>query len=878
MTFAPMPFSKLICAARYAILRAAVPTLLAALLPAGAVLAQSSPFSPESLQRTQPFSGAASGRVLAPALSSSTPAPLTPASGGEGARAAAAPTSLLRAPAPAAPQTHAIRHLANNTQGFRLMGEIAQSEWPLFLTEAQAQNKLQFRVGYLAAVSVMPEASYLSVTINDVMVGRANIVGTRGVRTAVFDLPPGLVKPGFNAVRITAEQRHRVDCSLEATYELWTQIDPTQTGLLLPRADPGVTSLADLAALPVDEQGALPIRAVTPDKASMATAERVIRAAQMISLFGRFAQPVVDFGPAAEGAHGVNIAVGPIDEIRGLLEGASLPGVHGPAVFVLPAAERRRATVVATGRTDADVEEALQQFAVAAAAKGSPEGVRAAAAFPGYRLAGGERVRLRDLGVASQEFSGRLFRTAFNLLLPPDFLAADYGKATLDLAGGYAAGLGAGAQIIVSVNGRHVMSTKLTKAAGHVFRQNPMELPLGAMRPGLNRIEIEAQLPMAADRACDPLAATASAKRFLFLDTTEFELPRLARIARMPDLAVTATGGFPYVAAGVRPTLVTPSPTRESVAAAATLATHLAVAAGAPIDFRLRMAVPAPGDGPSLIVAPANALDADLLSSVGLERDVLFKAWRERMEAPSEPASDILPRSEQMARHRLVLQRNFPASCHMPTPQGGFRRAERLAALAGAHAVGQTRPTGGERDLYGEWSEELHGTSNLVSRALAGADAAGRWTLAKIAAARDAVWRPVSDEAGGPRVGRQTPLVLAQSLLGSEAGDVRTVVTAPDGATLQQSVACLVDPRVWRQIAGQKAILDSSDAQISAVAAQTTQLIATQAFSVQNARLIVAGWFSLNSKTYVLLTLLVAALLAFTTAALVANAGRRTNT
>lgn len=877
-------------------MRAALVAALSWTLAAPALAQQASTPALESLQRTPAggavasgaaASGAAAGRVnalapapapvLAPGLSSTAPAPLTPAARNGDPRPAAGPASLLRPPAPPPVPTHTIRHLTNNIQGFRLAGEIAQSEWPMFVTEAQAQNRLQFRVAYLAAVSVMPEASYLTVTINDIAVGRTNIVGTRGVRSATFDIPAGLVKPGFNSIRVTAEQRHRVDCSLEATYELWTQIDPTQTGLLTPRADPGVTSIADLAALPVDEQGALPIRAVTPQKATMGSVERIIRATQMISLLGRFAQPVVDFGPLAQGEHGVNLVVGPLEEIRGLLETIAVPGVHGPTVFVAPARDGRRATIVATGRTDDDVQEALQQFAVAASNKGSAEGVRAAAAFPGYRVGGGEVVRLRDLGVASQEFSGRLFRAAFNLILPPDFYSADYGKATLDLAGGYAPGLSAGAQVIVSVNGRHVMSTKLTKAAGDVFKQNPMQLPLGAMRPGLNRIEIEAQLPIASDRACDPLAATAGAKRFLFLDSTTIELPQIARIARMPDLAVTATGAFPYVGAETRPTLSVPAPSRESVAAAATLATHFAIAAGRPINFRLRSTLPASGEGPALIVAPASALDSEMLKSVGLERNDLFNAWRDRMEGQGASAAESLSRAEQMARHRLVLQRNFPASCHMPTPQGGFRRAERMAGLATAQAVGQTQQRGpaSERDLYDEWDSELRGGPGYFGRMLSGAESVSRWALGKVAAARDAVWMRGEGEPAAPILTRHTPLVVAQGLLGASASDVRTVVVAPDAATLQQSVACLVDPRVWRQVAGRMAVLNSSDAQAVPVAATDAQLISTQPFSVQNARLIVAGWFSLNSKAYVLLAFLAAVLLAFTTATLVANAGRR---
>lgn len=811
----------------------------------------------------------------APGLSSPKANMPAPVVDGAGARApASGGAGLLRPSASGREAGYALRHLTNNIHGFRLSGEIAQAEWPMFLTDAQASHRLSFRLSYLAAVSVMPEGSYLSLSVNDVAVGRTNIVGTRGVRSAVFDIPAGLMKPGFNSIRVIAEQRHRVDCSLEATYELWTQIDPTQTGLMLPLTDPGVTTIADLAAIPIDEQGALPIRAITPERAGMASVERIIRATQMISLLGRFAQPVVDFGPLAQGDHGINLAVGALDELRGQIEGVPLPRVSGPMVAVIPAAPGRRTTIVATGRNDDEVTEALQQFAVAASNKGASEGLRAAAAFPGYRLGGGQRVRLRHLGVASQEFSGRLFRAAFNLILPPDFYSADYGKATLDIAGGYAPGLAAGSQIIVSVNGRHVMSNKLTRAAGDVFKQNPMQLPLGSMRPGLNRIEIEAQLPVAADRSCDPLAAIAGPKRFLFLDATEIELPQIARIARMPDLAVTATGGFPFHGARNRPTLAVPDPTRESVGAAATLAAHLAISAGRPIDFRLRGSAPPPGEGPSLIVAAAPTLDPALLASVGVNREELFKAWRERIDNPAPAAPEQLPRSEMMARHRLVLQRNFPASCHLPTPQGGFRRAERLAGFVSAQAVAQIREAASP-DLYDQWDSELRSSPGYLAAVLTRAEGVASWALAKVAGARDAVTGGFEGSPVGPGLTRVTPLVIAQNILGSEAEDVRTIVTAPDAVALQQSVACLIDPRVWRQVAGRVAMLNTADGQVLATPVEDSRLIATQPFSVQNVRLIVAGWLSLNNKIYVLLVLLAGGLLALTTREFIANVGRK---
>ncbi len=144
-------------------------------------------------------------------LLSGAPLSLTPMS--PATSQASAPAAVFSRPttSPAGTAGSVLRHLTNNIQGFRLTGEIGQSEWPMYLTEAQAQNRLVFKIGYLAAISVMPEASYLTLAINDVVVGRTNIVGTRGVRAASFDIPQGLMKPGFNAIRISAEQRHRVD-------------------------------------------------------------------------------------------------------------------------------------------------------------------------------------------------------------------------------------------------------------------------------------------------------------------------------------------------------------------------------------------------------------------------------------------------------------------------------------------------------------------------------------------------------------------------------------------------------------------------------------------------------------------------------------------
>lgn len=788
-----------------------------------------------------------------------------------------ASSPLLATQAPGPGDEIVLRHLSNNIQGFRLSGEIATSEWPIFLTAAQAKQKLRFQVGYLTAVSVMPEASYLTLTVNDTVVGRVNIRATHTVRSVTFDIPAGLIQPGFNSVRLSAEQRHRVDCSIQATYELWTQIDPSRTGLLIPRAAGGVTNLSELASLSPDSQGALPVRAVVPGRTSLANVERIIRVAQVISLAGRFEQPVVDIGPLADGQYGLNLVIGTAQDLVGLEGLPALGPVTGPRLAVLPQVAGRRTTIVVTGINDSEVSQALAQFDVGTALTGTEAGIRAASAFPGYRMDGGQRVTLKDLGVVSEEFGGRLFRAAFNVIMPPDFYPADYAKATLELAGGYAPGLTTEAQVVVSVNGRNAVSRKLPKSGGDVFTQAPVPLPLSAMRPGLNRVEIEAQVPTASDVACDPLASISGSNRFLFLDSTQLEIPKIARIARMPDLAVTTTGAFPFAGSETRSRLVVPSPDRESIGAAATLAAQMAIAAGEPIDFGLSASMPE-GNAPTLVVAPARGLDPDYFRLAGIEPGDVNAAWASRFDdRDTYLREETLPAFERAARDRLIMQRNFPASCRMAKPAGGFEQADRTAWRRTLDTTTvATLPTGPvSGKLYEDWTQKLNSRSG-VTRSVSGYfDSARNWI--------DTRWYRIGQAASSLFVNTVHPvkipprasLMMAQNITGDTRNDVVTLVTAPNSAALATSVACLVDPRVWQTVSGRVSFLDASEGSVTVVPADDPRLIVTQPLTLGNTRLIAAGWLSLNNHVYVALALAAAMLLALSTTLFVQGVGRR---
>ncbi len=272
-------------------------------------------------------------------------------------------------------------------------------------------------------------------------------------------------------------------------------------------------------------------------------------------------------------------------------------------------------------------------------------------------------------------------------------------------------------------------------------------------------------------------------------------------------------------------------------------------------------------------MAPFLALDAELLASVGLNRDDLQARWQERVtEAPRGAGDDGLSEWEQIARNRLVLQRNFPAACHFPTPPGGFK----TALLADRFPVGAiTKDSGGPRDLFEEWDTRISSQSRIMGYLSGFVRGVSDWFQGKYSGARVWIDRQLDLSGGGSPITSNSSLIMAQNILGDTTDFVWTVVTAPNSGMLAQSIGCLVDPRVWRQIAGRIAVLNADDGAVVVIPATDSRLIPTQPLSVWNVRLIVAGWFSLNGKVYVLSALALALMLAASTHWFLRNVGRR---
>ena len=259
----------------------------------------------------------------------------------------------------------------------------------------------------------MPEASYFTLTINDVVVGRVNIRATHSVKTFTFDIPPNALQAGFNSIRLTAELRHRVDCSLQATYELWTQIDPTQTGLAAARVPCPSRVCPICPRCRRTPRARMPIRAIVPGQAPswpMSSASCAQRSCCRCTAASSRPSSMSARSPMAN-ARRQSRRSAPIADVAGLVARRAASARSPVRAFSSCPPIRRQAHDDRRHRPPptTHVSDALRQNSVSVGSRSARPRRHFALrqAFPGYRMfEGGERVKLRDLGVASQEFSG----------------------------------------------------------------------------------------------------------------------------------------------------------------------------------------------------------------------------------------------------------------------------------------------------------------------------------------------------------------------------------------------------------------------------------------------------------------------------------------
>ncbi|AEQ51029.1 cellulose biosynthesis cyclic di-GMP-binding regulatory protein BcsB [Pelagibacterium halotolerans] len=565
-----------------------------------------------------------------------------------------APTIAEEQPvAPAAPAPAAVtrleRHILPQT-GIRFEGEIGTRAFDFYLTAGQAAASANLDMSVLNAIVVAPEYSELAVSINGTEVGAMPIEYANGPSSVVLEVPEGLLAAGRNRIEIAIDQRHRTDCSVSSTYELWTEVYSANTVLDLAGENLGhIEDLADLPAIGLNADGATELRLFIPQIETSEARTAALRLAQYLALALR--TPAVEI-TLVEGLtdvfdfSGLTVVMGTagalppeLAQLAGQAQGGPIAGMADPAA--LPN------TLLVSGPDWAAVETAARSL--------MPDTAGAEADLGGLRsdlpdlvpvISGRTSIALSELGVDTLAFNGRRYHTALRFALPADFYADMYSEAELVLDAAYSPAVQPGSQLEIYVNGQIASVIPILRTEGGTFRNSRLRIPMTNFRPGINEMYIETILLTQEDTVCPPGLSGRAAARFLFSADSRIAFPDFGRMAQYPDLSALAGTGMPYTGGGDVPVLVADG--SSSMQAAMMLMSRLALSSGRVIEARAVASDELDAGANAIIVGPMAGLDRELLARgrivdldssgslpvIGSGEDALQR-WQESAGVPS---------------------------------------------------------------------------------------------------------------------------------------------------------------------------------------------------------------------------------------------------
>ena len=749
-------------------------------------------------------------------------------------------------------------HMPATDRGLRMSGETASIEWPVNIARQQLGGQVTMRVGYKNAVSVMPEASSLTLEVNGAHIASRAIQSPDRSRVLNFPVPSHLLVPGYNSVKLIARQRHRVDCSIRATHELWTDIDPAKTGLVFAKGNSNLNTLDAISSIARNKAGQVKMRLLSGDLQDADQIARAMLMSQHVSIYADFESPLVEFsGQPGQGA-GLDIFTGSMRELRKIApEYAKRVRSDGSLQVIANDGDERVALIFITSELTNDSDHLrfkaqLKQLFPKRKQLGSVHGLRAANMLSNNKVREGQAVPFAHLGLDSEEFDGRLYRRSFQVNLPSDYFAADYNQAEIHLATGYAAGLDRGNKFVVRVNGATATGFALSKPNGHIFHDKMLRVPLSSFKPGVNMVELEDKLAGGQDEHCDPKAQIEGKKRFVISGKSWIKFPKLARLARLPDLSGTMSAGFPYVIAGkAQPTTVAvPRPSYAALSAAAGFANKIALNAGVPLDFRLRYGSVPDSSENAIVVGTFGELPRRIAADIkGIDHKAFETAWQTDLTADQNRQIALLGLKNDGYGIDMTSTAGIN-SVNVPAPNFDAQAAADQAARLDAFSknaqsedplVAWSNGSFEERAASEQHALSFTGhVSNLFAAVLGGSKTEVSQT--------PVITNPNSD------------ILISQKLSPASDKGVWTVLTARNDQAFTSGMTMLAKPAIASKVKGETATINGVDRTVTSTVTEQ-DYVQVRDFSLRNSHLIVAGWFSNNHLIYSFLMLL--ALLGF---------------
>lgn len=354
----------------------------------------------------------------------------------------------------------------------RVTGEREVVSFDLYVADPGRTQRLQLVT--VSSINLLPERSFMRVVINGVTMDNVQLDNfeTPGVDQLV--IPQGSLRPGRNDVQIEFRQGHRIFCGPEASFDLWTDIDLLNSGLVMESNERGVGADGFMMGLAAQSAALAPveIRGIDSLGTEAETWRRSLVRRLNQSLVGT---PVVfsftDYWTAAqtERTH-ARITVLPAAQ-----SGISFQvGGDGARVMVLE---------VAQGTDPADLLDRVPQLQPQAQAARAP------------LLAADAENSFADFGIQTESFSQRYAIRNHPFRLPDDWLILTAEKARIYLDYAYVEGLPDESMLLLSVNGQSIRLLPLRDEGGEPITRFPVDFEARIMQPGTNTLTFEMMVP-----------------------------------------------------------------------------------------------------------------------------------------------------------------------------------------------------------------------------------------------------------------------------------------------------------------------------------------------------------------------------------------------
>jgi cellulose synthase (UDP-forming) len=742
-----------------------------------------------------------------------------------------------------------ISRWSNATAVIRLAGEYAKKSLDVVLPPLNADGRVDIILTFSSSVQNLPEASTLALAINGTAVATLPSNAYERPRSLAVRLPATFFRPGVNSVTLTAEHLHRVDCTVEASYELFTDILAEQSRLVIPpealaKSPPDTADLDGQIALQALSGAPLPIYmlANTSPNARLEVATLVAQSyglrlgGQAAPVAAHLLQTPVGASATDSGSPGealfpgmgpdslsnpLSVVIGTRDQLRAIVAPSILTSIVGRSAHIYPVGEGPlgpRAVLLLSGVTETELVQAAEQFAQAQGHVVS-------------RLQPHQEYTLSELGYESVEFAGHRLVTDIPLMLEPDLFPGTDQPVELILNLAYAAGMSTDALLGAAINGKPVSSLRMDNPSGLVINAWSMRFPSDLLRPGRNMLRLEALMPRADAGTCIRQPGAEGRRFALFADST-IRFPAVPHTGRQPNVRLLAQTGYPLARArGEMPTRLTLADEDDAtLSAALTFIARVAQGNGAPLAG-LVFTHQDSAEENRLLVGPTNRLPKLLLDAIPL---VLPGANAEAFEPPS-------------AFHKamgvdLLVQR--PADAQQPSS---------AADIAASTSSAQAKIAANE--MRAQWTEQLSEQSNVISATLADPERLQRLASAFVKQLVPTLLPadPLGDylpASSHPTLQRNVRRAGEAVLVGFATPGTRRattyVLSAETPAILLARVQQLVEPQMWNSIEGNAIAWAEGDTAVTYAAPSKTYLTGNWPHQPVEASLLASTWLARN--------------------------------